>query len=128
MNLAYRVMLLRIAFTWCCFCILPLTIRADSPTPEHDHSAIVFIVASCTSDQLLAEVKITMIAADGSETEWGPTDGSGKWSMGKAFLRSQHARYLLFSHPGFSIGAVRVDDALLSSDQRGIDLAPFIVY
>ena len=125
MGRAYRAIVLSLVASACLF--LPPSSHADSASPR-DHSVIEFVVASCTSDGLLPDVRITMLTVDGTETEYGATDSSGKWSISKAFLRAQQVRYLLFSHARFSTGAIRVDDALLSQDRHGIDLAPQVVY
>jgi hypothetical protein len=108
------------------FVVLYPSALLGGPQPT-DQSVVGFNVLSSSSGTLFDDFTITMLDSECSETQFrGGLLGS--WSVSKAYLRAQHARYLLFAHVGFDTVAVRVDDALLSQRYRRlVSLAPHAV-
>src|SRR6266571_427083 len=75
--------------------------QTTAPPAVGDHTQMVFKVASAQSDQMLAGVRVSMIARDGTELELGQTDMFGSLSVPKAVLREHQARFLLFMRERF---------------------------
>ena len=100
----------------------------SAPVAVADHSRMVFKVASAQSHQMLAGVRVTMIARDGTEFDLGQTDMFGRVEVPKATLREHDARFVLFAHEHFFTGAFRVDDPqarFYAFDEQYIQLAVF---
>jgi hypothetical protein len=101
---------------------------AGCASPSSTDAIEVTVVSAANTSLYLPGIDVTFIAADGSLHQVGQTDPSGMIRVPKDALRRTGATVVLFCHPHFFCGALRVkDDDLFSYDEYLVALSPVTV-